>query len=92
MRKSGKADTQDTGEDIRLNGKYVWETAKKVCDFINAHEELVHITSFGENRDVMRKVMKVIKEAYNTKRKRRQSGKEKRSDEKNTTSKGAGCH
>ena len=66
-----KADTRDTGEDTRLNGKYVWETAKKVCDFINAHEELLHITTFGENSDVMRKVMRVMKEANNTQRKRR---------------------
>ena len=35
-------------EPIRLNGKYVWETAKRVCDFINSHEYLITITSFGE--------------------------------------------
>ena len=38
-----KADIQDTGEDIRLNGKCVWETAKWVCDFINAHDDLINI-------------------------------------------------
>ena len=41
-----KADIPDTGEDIRLNGKFVWETAKRMCDFINAHDDLIHITSF----------------------------------------------
>ena len=49
-------------EPIRLNGKYVWETAKKVCGFINAHEDLIHITTFGEYKEVMKKVMRVIKE------------------------------
>ena len=43
-----KADIQDTREDIRLNGKYVSETSKRVCDFINAHDDLINITSFGE--------------------------------------------
>ena len=52
-----------------------------MCDFINAHEELVHITAFGECRDVIRRIMRVIKEAHNTQRKRRLSGKKKRSDE-----------
>ena len=37
----------DEGEPIRLNGKYVWESAKRVCDFINTHEDLVHITTFS---------------------------------------------
>ena len=47
----------DRYEPIRLNGKYVWETAKRVCDYINAHEDLITITSFGEYRSVMKKVM-----------------------------------
>ena len=38
---------QDDNEAIRLNGKYVWETANRVCDFIS-HKELIHITTFGE--------------------------------------------
>ena len=46
----------------------MWETAKRVCDFINTHEDLIHITTFGEYREVMRKVMKVIKEAHHTER------------------------
>ena len=71
----------DDGEPVRLNGKYVWETAKRVCDFINSHEDLIHITSFKEYRDVMEKVMKVIKEAHNTERKRRQTAKRRRSEE-----------
>ena len=76
-----KADTQDTREDIRLNGKYVWETAKRVCDFINAHDDLINITTFREYRGVMRKVMRVIKEAHNTQRKKRQTGKKKLDEE-----------
>ena len=42
-------------EAVRLNGKYVWETAKRVCDFINAHEDLIAIATFGEYRVVMKK-------------------------------------
>ena len=71
----------DNEENIRLNGKYVWETSKRVCGFINAHEDLVQIKTFGEYRAVMRKVMRVIKEAHNVERKRRQtSRKNKRED------------
>ena len=68
----------DEDEPIRLNGKFVWETAKRVCDFINAHEDIVHITTLGEYRVVMKKVMKVIKEAHNVERKRRQASKDKK--------------
>ena len=68
-------------EPIRLNGKYVWETAKRVCDFINAHEEIITITSFREYRVVMKKVMMVIKEAHNTERNRRQSSRKKKTEE-----------
>ena len=34
---------EDPGDDeaIRLNGKYVWETAKRVCNYINAHEDII---------------------------------------------------
>ena len=48
-----------------MNGKYVWDTAKRVCDYINAHDDHIHITSFGENREVMKKGIRVIKEAHN---------------------------
>ena len=41
----------DDDENIRLNGKYVWEAAKRVCDFVNTHEDLITITSFGEYRN-----------------------------------------
>ena len=41
-------EVSDDDEPVRLNGKYVWETAKRVCDFINAHDDIIHITSFGE--------------------------------------------
>ena len=54
-------ETPDDDEPIRLNGKYVWETARRVCDFINAHEDRVHITTFEDYRVVMLKAMKVIK-------------------------------
>ena len=74
-----KEDPSDN-EPIRLNGKYVWETAKRVCDFLNAHEDLIHITTFVEYRVVMRKIMRVIREAHNVERKRRQSTREKRVD------------
>ena len=54
---------------------------KRVCDFINAHEDLITITSFGEYREVMRKVMKVIKEAHNVERKRRQTASKRNGDD-----------
>ena len=54
---------------------------KRVCDFINAHDDLIHITSFGEYRVVMLKVMRVIKEAHNAERKRRRTSRKKRNDE-----------
>ena len=59
----------------------MWETAKRVCDFINAHDDLINITSFGEYRGVMRKAMRVMKEAHNTQRKRRQTGEKKMNGE-----------
>ena len=74
-----KNEDLDGNEPIRLNGKHVWETAKRVCDFINTHEGLVKISTFGEYRAVMRKVMRVIKEAYNMERKRRQTARKKSS-------------
>ena len=40
-------------EPIRLNGIFVWETAKRVCNYINAHEDIIRISSFDEYRDVM---------------------------------------
>ena len=42
-----KRDQDGNEEAIRLNGKYVWETAKRVCDFITSNEELIIITMFG---------------------------------------------
>ena len=51
-----------------------------VCDFINAHESLINITTFGENRIVM-KVMLAIKEVHNVERKIRQTARKKRSEE-----------
>ena len=68
----------DEGEPIRLNGKYVWETAKRVCEYINAHEDLIHITTFEEYSKVMRKVTNVIKEAHNVERRRRQTSRRKK--------------
>ena len=43
-------ESPDEEEQIRLHGKFVWETAKRVCDFINAHDDLIHITSFREKK------------------------------------------
>ena len=68
-------------ETIRLNGKYVWDSAKRVCVYINSHEDLISITTFREYREVMKKVIKVIREAHNVERKRRQAARKKRSDE-----------
>ena len=50
--------SEDPTDDdpIRLNRKYVWGTAKRVCDFINAHESFINITSFGEFRVVMKRL------------------------------------
>ena len=73
----------DHEEPIRLNGKFVWETAKRVCDFINAHEGLIRITTFGEYRVVMLKVMKVIREANLVERKRRRTTRNVNRDEIN---------
>ena len=42
-----------------------------MCDYINAHDDLINIASFKEYRVVMRKVMMVIKKAHNTGKKRR---------------------
>ena len=70
LKRSGRESPNDD-EPIRLDGKYVWETAKRVCNFITAQEDLIHITTFGEYRVVMRKVTNVIKEAHNVERKRR---------------------
>ena len=68
-------------ETVRLNWKYVWKTAKRVCDFINTHEDIINISTFSEYRVVMLKVMGVIKEAQNVEKKRRQTTmKEKRDD------------
>ena len=71
----------DENEPIRLNGKYVWETAKRVCDYINTRDDIIHITTFREYREVMKKVMNVIKEAHNKERKRRQTSRKKISDD-----------
>ena len=65
---------------IRLNGKNVWEVAKRVCDFINAERDLINITSFSEYRVVMKKAMRVIKEAHNVERKRRRVARKKKRD------------
>ena len=53
----------------------------KECDLINTHEDFIQITTFGEYKVVMKKVMRVIKEAHNVERKRRQSAKKKKLEE-----------
>ena len=77
MMKSPRMRSRDFG---RLNRKYVWETAKRVCDFINTHEDLITITTFSENRVVMKKGMRVVKEVNNTERKRRQTSRKERGE------------
>ena len=67
----------DEDEQIRLNGKYVWETARRVCDFINAHKDYIKISTFGEYQVVTMKVSKVIKEANNRAEKEADGKKEK---------------
>ena len=57
------------------------ETAKRVCNFVNSHDDLIHITTFGEYREVMKKVMMVIREAHNAERKRRQSSRKKKRED-----------
>ena len=65
-------------ESIRLNGKYVWETAKRVCNFINAREDLITITTFGEYRAAMKKVMMVIQEPHFVEKKKWQTSRKKK--------------
>ena len=52
-----------------------------MCNFINAHEDIINIASFGEYREVMKKVMRVIKEAHLVERKRRQTARKEESEE-----------
>ena len=75
-----KQDRRDDEEQVRLHGKCVLETAKRVCDFINTRDDIINITTFREYREVMLKVMKVIREAHNVEKKRRQTSRKKRSD------------
>ena len=48
---------------------------------VNTHEDLNTIGIFGEYRCVMKKVMAVIKEAYNVERKRRHTARKKTREE-----------
>ena len=48
-----------------------------MCDFINEHEDIITITTFGEYR-VLKKVMSVIKEANNLERERRQTARKRK--------------
>ena len=41
----------DEDENIRLNGKHVWETAKRVCDFINTHTKTSSPSQHSENTE-----------------------------------------
>ena len=52
-----------------------------MCNFINAHEDLIHITSFGEYKKVMKNVM-VIREAGNVEQKRRETTRQKKDSTK----------
>ena len=81
MEDTWNREVSDDNEAIRLNGKYVWQTAKRVCDFINTHDDLIKIASLGGYRTVMKKLMKVIREAHNAERKGRQTGRKNKRDE-----------
>ena len=59
-----KNETRDDEEPVRLNGKFVWDTAERACDFINVHYDQIHNTTFSEYIVVM-KVMMGFKEAHN---------------------------
>ena len=48
---------------------------------INSHEDFIQITSFGEYKVVMKKVMSVIKESHTVERKRREMAKKNMSEE-----------
>ena len=52
-----------------------------MCDFINTNKVIIAITTFGEYRAVMKKVMMVIKEACLIERKKRQTSRKKKSDD-----------
>ena len=52
-----------------------------MCDDINTHEDIIRITTFGEYKAVMNKVMRVIREAHTVERKRRQTTRKKKSEE-----------
>ena len=74
-------ETPDNEDCFGIYGKYVWEAEKRVCDFINTHEDIINITTFGEYRRVMMKAIKVIKVVHNVERKRRQATRKKKGDE-----------
>ena len=65
---------------VRLKGKSDRETAKRVCEFISTHEDLIHITTFGEYRVEMLKVKLVIRETHNAERKRRHTSRKEKID------------
>ena len=50
-------------------------------DLINAHDDIIRITTLAEYRNVMLRVMRVIKEAHNLEKKRRLTSRNKKSDE-----------
>ena len=45
--------TPDQEEAVRPNGKHNLEMAKRVCDFINTHEDIIQVTTISEYRRVM---------------------------------------
>ena len=52
-----------------------------MCDYINTHDDLITIKTFGEYRVMTKKVMMVIDEAHNVDRKRRQTSRNERGEE-----------
>ena len=55
-----------------------------MCDYIAVHEDIILISTFVENRVVMRKMTRVIREAHLVERKRRQTSRMKRMDKSKT--------
>ena len=74
-----------------MNGKYVWETANRVRNYIHTYEDVIKPVSFGECREVTRKVMTVIKEALPAERKRRKPRERKAMELQKERSQNAHC-
>ena len=79
-----KKDDPEFGKPVLRNGECVWAATKRVCDIINAHEDIIHFETFSQYKCVMKKAMMVIRESFNVERKRRQTSLKKRTDDSKT--------